>query len=342
VRRDWILDSRARFVSGTLTAEEARAEGFDPEHDARGSHILDLFLARRRQGIARAMNAGIRGLLTAADSDSNTRDRRIQLAVEAAIVPYRKTTMSRSALKSFRLGLRNLYGRQTFASDAWEPIEDATPEQLRDEALAELTSGAAGPAARLLALYGGYWLVKNGSLLSTTGGGFGTDTRGPGGLVEAMMATTHGIHQLYQAVVDGRAGREPSVVDAEGLVQRDARGVMTVRDKDVRMTWPKSAGPAPNPAGAPAETPVQQLANAKTAIRDAAESVETLVGSLREITDGSNTPVVVERGLSDAYVVPIVDRLNGVVRVLGHYQMIWEAQNDEDLMDDEDTDPEDE
>jgi hypothetical protein len=65
------------------------------------------------------------------------------------------------------------------------------------------------------------------------------DNRSPGAVLALVMSSEHGIHLLYQAIVDGREGQPPRRVDDQGNRVPDGTGVVpAIANAWLRDTFP--------------------------------------------------------------------------------------------------------
>lgn len=169
-----------------------------------------------------------------------------------------------------------------------------TPEELRDAALAELHANGAnlGPDRVELAMAGAYWLIAGGVLKRDSRD---TDNRSGIAVLKAMLSCEDGLHQLYQAIVDGRAGTgeiqevEPG---GDGAIRRDGHMVpIAATDRGLRASYS-------GVRVAPGVTPEDELRRAVTLLRTSLEQAGDAVTQIKDLVDANGVALFLEAALS--------------------------------------------
>ncbi|MFC7595913.1 hypothetical protein ACFQU3_11380 [Terrabacter sp. GCM10028922] len=278
--------TRKRYLAGLLSPEDAAAAGFDGSLDGRAAEI---FFDLCRRANANAVNRALRRIGMHQPTPFN----RLEVATELAVRPYRY-----GANENVR---RNPRQALPTAMQRFRPVERwsatrAEIEELRDAALEEAEVGAFGNACAELAVRGAFWLTRYSALQRSSR----TDTRFADELLEDVATQVHGIHLLYQAVVDGRSGTHPRQVREDGSVVSTVSGSQpAITDQWLRESFPRTAEEERVGGGEDTEwTPRDVLRHRIYGVRADAESLANKLASLREIT---------ETGESDGQVVVDVD-----------------------------------
>ncbi|WP_427888647.1 hypothetical protein ACQHIV_35270 [Kribbella sp. GL6] len=306
------------YIAGLMEPGVAKESGF-PEHpDAQAAYVVATMLnPELRPIVARA----IRDVTAAARASANAK---AEAAAELALRPIRSLAMSLPADDPSRRQIdvmQSVYRRacrlKRYASGGWE-VTDRSPDELLAEALAELKASTDAPtgsgdyAARTeLAALAQFHLTRWGALRREPFGSGGTtaDKRGPQDILSAMMDTIQGVHLLHRAVVDGRAGHAPRIVDESGepvrghlsdsgaLVVESTGTEVAISDRWLRDdAFPRSGVSRPMPTPPPSETPEMALARIKHAIAVTLESLEGEIEHLEEKTGDDGTPLIEIQG----------------------------------------------
>ena len=188
------------------------------------------------------MNEGLRALATRPTAFAP--GDRLDVAAEAAIRPYRSSAeVTHTTVSRARLALQAAFRMDELTDqDAWSVRPDRTPEGLRDGALVELANGGPGPDARELLGRAVFWMTRFNTVIKSTRGG-DPDRREMVGVLRVMLTSPHGVHQLYQAVMDGSVGLAPRQVRPDGsLVVRPDGTHIAADDSWIRATYRKTPG----------------------------------------------------------------------------------------------------
>ena len=153
-------------------------------------------------------------------------------------------------------------------------------------------------------------------------------------MLREIHSTEHGLRCLFQAIVDGRGGRVPRQVRADGSVVSTATGAEPEQtDRWLRETFPKadvsddsSSGAGPE-AGGEEVAPMDVHRERIYGLRDEASTVARRVAGLLEVVEDGH-PLVERVGIPSDVVAEIssdLDRARTRVSILGD---IWQRTSD--------------
>lgn len=255
-----ITPDMAAYLAGTIPADMLESMGFSPHLDVRGLHVMrEMYRRDVRPEFSRVF-CSIRQQKALRQND------RSDIVAELQLRGYRER-ISQSFSPADANGIRSMMQR-TLRLPEWRAPEftvtERSPEILRDEAIdaLETNPGELSPAALELGMLGAISLVVTGTIKRET-------TQSPNKvsgaeLLRWLMTHEQGIHQLYQAVIDGRAGRKDIryVNSAGAFVEAATEGEQILTDETVRTKF--NEGQAGAQGGGPefpkaAATPRQVL-----------------------------------------------------------------------------------
>lgn len=316
-----VTTESALYLAGLLTPDEAVAHGFGRELDDRALEALSVFVPKNE-----AVNAALRQLASRPTKISTRA--RLRVAAEAAIRPLRvELTTSKEA--EARNALEATFH---FLSDAidlgtWEP-SGAGLVALRDTALAEVRGREAmvGPATAELLARGMFWLAVRGAASMSTRGGM-ADRRQPAQVLLRLSKSTHAMHVLYQAVVDGRAGKQPRKVESDGRLW-----ISTGADRDeITETWlrseviPKEEGSLDDEIEIET-TPEEELIELEAELVTEAKQLADAFAALTGPRGSDGTPLVQTRGVALVTADSVVQRVNAVRDGILEYRTLARLQ----------------
>jgi hypothetical protein len=319
--------SMAEYFAGMLDRTRAEQIGFPAKADERAARILHFFTNDGQTLVGRAISRGIRGLTRKAQV---TKEQKSNIFTPLVLRGHHWG--SANLRKSAESTLPRAYLMLAFWERSWG-ITKRTPEELRDAALAEVRSGHAHPGRSTLELaaLGVYWLCVHGGLGRESYGQSGNaerDNRSPSAVLAQVMSCEHGIHVLYQAIVDGRDGQPPRRVDEQGNRVPDGTGVVpAVTNAWLRETFRVSkvvTKPGSTPTWRP--TPAEQLQRSVQRIRWKADELVQQVDVLSTIHGEGGIPLVNEVGIPMQDVMAITEALNLAVPQLYRYGGIHQGR----------------
>ncbi|MGK5676713.1 hypothetical protein ACSNOB_28235 [Micromonospora sp. URMC 106] len=308
------------YIAGLMDPEAATRHGFPGDPDAQAAYVIATMLNPAFRPI---VSRAIRDVTAAAQASAAAK---AEVAAELALRPIRSLASSlpaqdpaRRRIEEMQPAYRRACRMKLYASGTWR-VTGRSPQELLDDALAELAAsagtatGAGDYSTRTeLAALAQFHLTRSGALRREAFGSGGTtqDKRGPQDILRAMLEDRQGLHLLHQAIVDGRAGRAPGVVDENGHPVHgrvDDHGVLLsdpdgagaeITDRWLRdEAFPRPGLSRPMPAPPVSETPEMKLARLKTAVLRSLETLEEQVESLEQHTDEDDTPLIELQGWS--------------------------------------------
>ncbi len=309
-----VTPAARRYLAGLMTPAEAMAEGFDPTLDGRAaSAIYEL----DRRANARAANRALRRL----GMNNPDRGARLGIAAELAIRPYR-LLMNDAQRRNPRQALPTAMVRLRPDTNVWTPTTRDI-DAIRDAALDEIADGAPGASVRELAVRGAFWLTRFSALQRSSR----TDQRFADQLLEDLMRTVQGVHQLYQAVVDGRDGEPLRRVRVSGEIMTSESGeALLVEDRRLRETFPAGVEPEVAPEGPDVPPqPHEVLLVRLYSIRDDVLSVQNKVEALEEVEDDDGNALAPAVGFSQDQVELTVEALDKVRTRMVQLGAIWQV-----------------
>jgi hypothetical protein len=176
-----------------------------------------------------------------------------------------------------------------------------------------------------LAVRAAFWLTRYSALQKSSR----LDTRFADQLLRDMIKSEHGIHVLYQAITDGRAGRQPSRVRADGTAERPVNGQTDIDDRWLRQSFlPQSDNDAgdiePGALALASErNPHEVLTERILALLREAEGLEVRLQGLRTIEDPPGTALVEVEGCPGDTADDIRAALQGVSDEVVRLKTIW-------------------
>jgi hypothetical protein len=312
---------KVESFAGMVDRTEAEQAGLASKPDERAAEILHFFKSGTQTPIGKAISRGIRGL---------TRAGRVSKEDRASIFAPLMLRGHHWASANLRRSAESTLPRACQMTAFWDrywAITGRNPEELRDSALHEIATGSRqGPAALELAALGLFWLTVHGGLGREAFGQAANaekDNRSPSVVLAAVVGSEHGIHVLYQAVVDGRAGIPPRRVDESGSLAPDGSGVVpAISNPWLRDTFrPKLAGPGPKPNTGPSgPTAVEGLQRAVKSIRWKTAELVQQVADLRNLHGDGGIALVDEIGIPMQDVQAINEEF-----LIGIQQPLWKA-----------------
>jgi hypothetical protein len=292
-------DTLHDYLAGLLTPDEADAAGLPTQRDAQAAHVVATLVNPELRELVD------RGIMDVTAKKSVTAPRRLDVIAELALRP------TRSAATALRPGdpvreratnMRAAYLRAThmsaYANRRWQ-VTGRDPDELLEGAFAEMGRSEAeqgNPDAwrnRLeLSALAQYHLTAYEALKRDPMGSRGSDTRGPQEILALMLQDERGLRILHQALVDGRANRAPSLVDAEGQIAHGEVGddgeirpdpdgpEVSLTDRWLRYDgFPSGGRPIP-PASMPSDTPLMKASRLQ---HDIVQLIEQVAKHLDEL-----------------------------------------------------------
>jgi hypothetical protein len=292
-------DTRHDYLAGLLTPEAASDAGLPTERDAQAAHVLATLLQSDLRDLVD------RGIMDVTAKRSVTAPRRTDVIAELALRPTRSAAVTKPAgdparerANAMRAAFLRATHMTSYTARRWS-VTGRTPDELLAGALAELARPDAEqehPDAwrdRLeLAALAQYHLTAYEVLKREPMGNRDADGRSPQEILGLMLEDERGLRLLRQAVIDGRAGRAPRLVDEggrivrgnlndDGVVHPDPDGDdVALTDQWLRYDGFPSGGHMIRPVSIGSETPMMKASRLQQhilyAIEQLAKSLEDL------------------------------------------------------------------
>jgi hypothetical protein len=322
VRRRKISLATAEYFLGVSTPEQAERAGHNSDLGVRSTELLKFFAARRN---AYAVHEGLRALATRPTAFAL--GDRLDIAAEAAIRPYRSSAeVTHTTVSRARLALQAAFRMDELTDqDSWSVRPDRTPDGLRDGALVELANGGPGPDALELLGRAVFWMTRFNTIIKSTRGG-DPYRREMVGVLRVMLASPHGVHQLYQAVVDGSVGLAPRQVRPDGSLVVRPDGTHTAADDTwIRATY-RETPVAKDGGTGPALTPEADLNQRREQFRSLMDQVKEELAGLEKPQSPRGGPLIREVGISPIVSDQITKVCGEVQGAMVHWAHIWREQ----------------
>ncbi|MFC8383549.1 hypothetical protein [Nocardia sp. NPDC057272] len=350
------------YLAGLLTPQAAEEAGLPTEPDAQAAYVLASLLRSDRRKLVD------QGIMEVTAKRSVSAPRRHDVIAELALRPTRSaanTLMPGAVGRERAAAMRAAYLRAThlpeYASRRWD-VTGREPDEIFECARAELRrpdAEQANPEAwrhRLeLAALAQYHMTAYEALKRDAMGNKGGDTRGPHELLKLMLEDERGLLLMRQAIIDGRAGNPPRIVDISGTlvhstlgdkggIQEGSNGTaVAVTDHWLRIEGFPSGGPINRPVALPTDTPSMRATKLQDAVRNTIDHIAKLMEDLDDVEAASGGRLMDQRGWPLTETSDIVKSLTLVQSKLGYWGVVADkqaAQIDEDAEGD-DEDPED-
>lgn len=300
--RGLLPEERLRYVAGMLTPDEAGRYGLPRQRDEQAAYILREMLDPYAREVVE------RGVRDVTAKKSVSPSRRVDVSAELALRSTRSAALAAPAgdpLKAVWARIRAPYMRAShlsaYSNQRWS-VTGRDPDEILAAALNDLAAQPRRWASRLeLAALGQYHLAAMGGLAREAMNDPRADKRGPQQILAEMIADERGLRILHRAVVDGRAGRRPRLVDEHGGVIRgridpddgsvvpdDAADEAFTTDYYLRYQAYPDAGGA-RPAVLRGDTPLIKAEKLKRHARELGEDLARAIDELGAVaSDGSS------------------------------------------------------
>jgi hypothetical protein len=321
--RGILTSLRRQWLAGSISRSQAAAAHLPTDPSTRAAEIIALF-SNDEQNIRDA----IRDAVTRQSTRKRiTKNDRVKLAV-ALIV----RAVGGQGTNPDRVRRYMQYGFVSVRDNQFRP----THRDVRDllsEAIAEYDAdpgGSPGQNQLELAARAAYPLIATLSLWADRGtqnNPNADDRRRPGEVIDTMLGSRRGIHQLHRAIVDHAAGqRDLRAVDEDGQILRteDRAQDQTINDVYLRQAFPKAGAPT-RPEST--DTPDDMLADASARLGRAVNDVRIAVAAIRDVKDFNGNDHVENAGINRAHVKEWDEVLSNARDDLAYWGKVWARRN---------------
>ena len=308
-------DTRHDYLGGLLTPGAAEAAELPTLRDAQAAYVLATLLQPDLRELVD------RGIMDVTAKNSVTVGRRTDVVAELALRPTRSEAVplqagdqTRERANTMRAAYLRVTRLPQYSARQWK-VTGRGPDELLDGALAELQRAEAeqgNPSAwrnRLeLAALAQYHLTAYGALKREPMGNKAADQRGPQEILALMLQDEQGLNLLRQAIVDGRAGHPPHLVDEEGELVRgrlsDNGGMepdpdaapVPITDDWLRYEGFPSGGKPSRPVSIRDESPTMRASRLQNDIIDLIAQMASSLDELDHVEGPSGGALLEQRG----------------------------------------------
>lgn len=338
-------DSHHDYLAGLLTPDEARAAGLPTLRDEQAAHVLATLL---RPNLRELVECGIMDVTA---KKSVTAPRRNDVIAELALRPTRSEAVTLPVGNPTReraTAMRASYLRAThlsvYSARHWQ-VTGRSPDELLEGALDELHRSEVeqnNPSAwqnRLeLAALAQYHLTAHGALKREPVGNKTADQRGPQEILKLMLSDEQGIRLLRQAIVDGRQGIAPRLIDEEGHLVRatpeDNNGVehdadlppTNLTDEWLRYDGFPGGGKTNRPVSVQGETPLMKAARLQGHVLDLINQLASHLDELDRLEGPAGGVLLDQRGWPASETKSAVEALIDAQARLGYWGKVADRQ----------------
>ena len=314
---------RRKWLAGAISRSQAQVAHLPTDPAIRAAEIIALFSTDDQ-----AVRDAIRDAVTRESTRKRiTKNFRVKLAV-ALIV----RAVGGEGTNPDRVRRYMQHGFVSVRDNAFSPTHrDA--DVLVTEALEEYDgdpAGDPGPARLELAARAAYPLIATLSLWADRGSHDNPnadDRRRPGEVIDTMLSSRLGIHQLHRAIADNSEGRRAlRAVNDDGTIRltEDRAQEQTLNDVYLRSTFPKAGSPS-RPSST--DTPDDELRDAAASLGAAVRSIEEAMKAIKAVTASDGTDHVETVGIDRSHVREWKTTLDTALSDLEFWGRIWERRN---------------
>jgi hypothetical protein len=338
-------DTRHDYLAGLLTPEAAGEAGLPTLPDEQAAHVLATLLQPDLRPLVD------RGIMDVTAKKSVSAGRRTDVVAELALRPTRSAAVTlpvgdpaRGRANAMRAAYLRAAHLPSYASRRWQ-VTGRRPDELLDGALAELERPEAeqgNPSAwrnRLeLAALAQYHLTAYEALKREPMGNKDADQRGPQEILALMLQDERGLRLLRQAIVDGRAGISPRLVDADGQlvhgrlddngdVQLDPDGPpVSLTERWIRYDGFPSGGQTARPVLIRSETPTMKASRLQQQVLHVIEQLARSLDELDRVAAPSGGALLEQRGWPASDTKNAVETLIEAQSKLGYWGQVAARQ----------------
>lgn len=338
-------DAHHDYLAGLLTPDAAKTAGLPTLRDEQAAYVLATLLRPDLRELVE------RGIMDVTAKKSVSAPRRNDVIAELALRPTRSEAVALPAGHPTRDragAMRAAYLRATHF-----PSYSARPWQVTGRSLDELLEGAldelqrpdaeqSNPSAwqnRLeLAALAQYYLTAYGALKREPVGHKQADQRGPQEILKLMLDDKQGVRLLRQAIIDGREGIAPRLVDEDGHLVRatpeDDEGSEQDADlppKNLTDEWLRydgfpSGGKANRPVSIHSESSVMKAARLQRHVLDLINQLASHLDELDRLEAPAGGILLDQRGWPASETKGAMEALVDAQSRLGYWGKVADRQ----------------
>jgi hypothetical protein len=314
---------RRRWLAGAISRSDAEKAHLPTDPAIRAAEIIALF-TRDDQAVRDA----IRDAVTRQSTRKRiTKNFRVKLAVALIVRSVAGEGTSPDRVRRYMqhgfVSVRDNHFTATHRA-ADDVLTDALDEFEDDPA------GTPGTSRLELAARAAYPLIATLSLWAdrgTNNNPNADDRRRPGEVIDTMLSSRLGIHQLHRAIVDHNAGRRGlRAVNEDGSIRltEDRAQDQTLNDVYLRSTFPKAGSPT-RPSST--NTPDDALRDAAAVLGAAVRNVEEAMVALRAVKAADGADHVETVGVDLNHVSEWKSVLDAATEDLVFWGRTWKRRN---------------
>jgi hypothetical protein len=314
---------RRRWLAGAISRSQAAAAHLPTDPAIRAAEIIALFSTDDQ-----AVRDAIRDAVTRQSTRKRiTKNFRVRLAVGLIVRAVGGEGTNPDRVRRYMqhgfVSVRDNHFTPTHR-DVDEVLADALDEYDDDPA------GDPGPARLELAARAAFPLISTLALWADRGthdNPNADDRRRPGEVIDTMLSSRLGIHQLHRAIVDHNDGRKLlRAVNDDGTIRltEDRAQEQTLNDVYLRSVFPKAGSPT-RPTST--DTPDDQLRDAAARLGVAVRGLEEAMAAMRAVKAADGTDHVETVGVDRNHVKEWKPTLDAALSDLEFWGRIWERRN---------------
>jgi hypothetical protein len=314
---------RRRWLAGAISRTQAKIAHLPTDPAIRAAEIIALFSSNDQN-----VRDAIRDAVTRQSTRKRiTKNFRVKLAVALIVRSVAGEGTSPDRVRRYMQ-----HGFVSVRDNHFKPTHKDADAVLAD-ALDEFDSNPAGEPgqARLeLAARAAYPLISTLSLWAdrgTNNNPNADDRRRPGEVIDTMLSSRLGIHQLHRAIVDHNSGRSAlRAVNDDGDIRltEDRAQDQTLNDVYLRSMFPKAGSPT-RPTST--DTPDDALRDAAAVLGAAVRGLEAAMAAIRAVKAADGSDHVETVGVDRNHVHEWKSTLDNATSDLEFWGRIWERRN---------------
>ncbi|WFB08189.1 hypothetical protein LRS74_14860 [Streptomyces sp. LX-29] len=314
---------RRRWLAGAISRAQAKIAHLPTDPAIRAAEIIALFSSDDQ-----AVRDAIRDAVTRQSTRKRiTKNFRVKLAVALIVRSVAGEGTSPDRVRRYMqhgfVSVRDNHFTPTHRDSG--AVLAAALDEFEDDPV-----GTLGTARLDLAARAAYPLIATLSLWAdrgTNNNPNADDRRRPGEVIDTMLSSRLGIHQLHRAIVDHNDGRSAlRAVNEDGSIRltEDRAQEQTLSDVYLRSTFPKAGSPT-RPAST--DTPDDALRDAAAGLGAAVRRLEEAMAALRAVKAADGTDHVESVGIDFNHVIEWKSSLDAATSDLDFWGRIWERRN---------------